>query len=173
MDFTDYVQPLIEADTMGNIDFQMVRGGTLILTEKNTYIIKENVLGELESFEKIDNEEVNSLRVTHEEDLVELLHSKAGREAYKRYNEQKYNDQDDQGVSQEELIQKAVSDTDVDPHLFARVINRKHPATMFRVHLDKRAPTIYLDVSPETFVQKFLSSEIYRENYVSEDSDGL
>lgn len=173
MDFTDYVQPLIEADTKGNMDFQMVRGGSLILTEKNTYIIKENVLGELESFEKIDNEEVNSLRVTHEEDLVELLHSKAGREAYERYNEQKDNDQDDQGVSQEELIQKAVSDTDVDPHLFARVINRKHPATMFRIHLDKRAPTIYLDVSPETFVQKFLSSEIYRENYVSEDNDGL
>lgn len=144
MDFTDYVQLLIKADTKGNMDFQMVRGGSLILTEKNTYIIKENVLGELESFEKIDNEEVNSLRVTHEEDLVELLHSKAGREAYERYNEQKDNDQDDQGVSPEELIQKAVSDTDVDPHLFARVINRKHPATMFRIHLDKRAPIIYL-----------------------------
>lgn len=171
MDFTDYVQPLIEADAEGNMDFQMVRGGTLILTEKNTYIIKENVLGELESFEKIDNDEVNSLKVTHEEDLTDLLQSKAGREVYERYNEEEGGDNED--ISEEELIQKAVSETDVDSHLFARVTNRKHPATMFRVHLDKRAPTIYLDVSPETFVQKFLSSEIYRENYVSKDSDGL
>jgi hypothetical protein len=165
MDFSDHIQPLIEADSKGNISFRLVRGGSLVLTDKNTYIVIENIVGELESFEKIDNDEINSLKVEKETDLSDLVNSKIGREAFEKYKQNKKEDYE----SINDLIDHIVNETDVNPNLFSKVVNRDKPATRFRINMHKRSPTVYLDIRPSNFVRKFLKSEIYRENYIQDE----
>lgn len=165
MDFKSEVKPLIEADTKGHMSFEMVRGGSIILTEQNTYIIRENILGDLESFEKINNSEIIALRVEKTTELGNILSTTTGKQILEKY-------EDDNKTLRE--IVESVDDSDVDLNMMTRILNRDDPATLFRIHLEKHAPTLYLDIQPSDFVREFLQSEVYRENYVNpEESNGV
>lgn len=168
MDFSEEVKPLIEADANGNISYDLVRGGTVILTDRNIYIIEENVLGELESFRKILNEEVNSINVKEADDLTDILQAPITQDILGEFE-----DEYEESKINQEIIRELVSERDLDPYNLSRVINRDEPATMFRVHLDKRAPTVYIDSKPQSFVKRFLESEAYRENYIKDQSSGV
>lgn len=166
MDFTNQIQPMIEDDSSGSVKFDLVRGGTLCITERNIYIIEENFLGDLEEFQKIDNDEVTTISVKKESGIQNVVKDNDVQDLIERAN-----DTDEI----EPLIDEFVEHNDKFSESGVRnaIQNRNKIFTQFRINIENMHPTVHVNTKPSEFVERFLESEAYREDYISNGNSGV
>lgn len=166
MDFTSQIQPMIEDDSSGSVRFNLVRGGTLCITERNIYIIEENFLGDLEEFQKIDNDVVTTISVKKESGIQNVV---------KNSDVQNLIEQANETDNIEPLIDEFIEHNDEFSESVIRnaIQNRNKVFTQFRINIENMHPTVYVNIKPSEFVERFLESEAYREDYISNGNSGV
>lgn len=165
MEFGEEISNLIAGEET-NKAYNLVRGGQLVLTIKNTYVIEETVTGNIERFQKIRNEEIKSIVVEKEENLLKSINLPFTNSILEDATHS------EEPLS-EEILKEAGIEDGVSLEMLSRLVNRERAATAFTTHLDNQSPTVYVEKPPEAFVRDFLQSEAYRQNYKIVDTGGL
>lgn len=158
MNISEQIKPLINEDTDGTIKFDLVTGGVVIITKENVYIIEETFKGTFKAFKKVETKKIDAVRAVVETNLSKTINMPL--------DDEDIEDIKSDTKKSKQVVKKFVESDEFEIDTLYSVLTRNNPATKLEFFTKKMTPTVYLDAEPLEFLNKFLSSEIYREDYI-------